>query len=393
MEQRIVSKHVRNDCGYTELYCPFESLGCSTKMRRQYIKEHKSEARDLHIDLALETLSHREIYHRSLLEGEALVFQLPGYACKREKSEKFFTRPFYSHLNGYKIVIRVDTNGDGAGKGTHLSIFTKLQHGRNDSQLQWPFRGMVKYELLNQLADEKHFSRLSAFDASCEMEINSLWGYPKFFPHSLLAYDAANSTQFLLNDNLYFRVTVQVDCRLWLVNQEKVITKSFKRNESGIALKCGEAMVFKVPHYDHKKSTNEHFYSDKFYTSPEGYRMCIEVDVNGDGAGKDSHVSVYAKLLEGDNDSRLPWPFMGTVTFSLLNQISDANHHSWTLEYKATDNALAGSSWGKPRFISHANLLYDKVRETEYLKNDVLYFRVKIEASDIKQWLICTNRS
>ena len=115
------------------------------------------------------------------------------------------------------------------------------------------------------------------------------------------------------------------------------------------------------------------------------------IRVAGNGAGKATHVSVYAKLLEGRNDSRLSWPFVGRVTFTLLNQTSDAYHHSWILEYRATDHASVGSSWGKPRFISHANLLHDPVKGTAYPKNDMLYFRVIVEASQIKHWLVCTR--
>ena len=39
-------------------------------------------------------------------------------------------------------------------------------------------------------------------------------------------------------------------------------------------------------------------------------------------------IAVFAHLMKGENDDLLPWPFTGKVTFELLNQLEDKNHHS-----------------------------------------------------------------
>ena len=102
-------------------------------------------------------------------------------------------------------------------------------------------------------------------------------------------------------------------------------------------------------------------------------------------------MSVYAYLLEGAYDASLSWPFMGTVTFTLLNQLVDDNHHSGTLEYETSYNTNVGSLWGKPQFISHSALSHDPVKNTQYLKNDTLYFRVTMTVGSHKPWLVCTH--
>ena len=56
--------------------------------------------------------------------------------------------------------------------------------------------------------------------------------------------------------------------------------------------------------------------------------MCISVVPNGDGDWKGSYVSVFAYLMRGENDEHLPWPFTGTVTIELLNQLTNQNHVS-----------------------------------------------------------------
>ncbi len=390
MERKLILEHARNECPYTEVACPFENIGCTAKMRRKNVKEHKKEARDKHIDLALEAASMHESHQRTLLEGQAIVFKLSEFSNKKERNERFFSTPFYTHPEGYLVAIRVDCNGDGVGKGTHLSVFTKLLHGNNDRLLQWPFRGVVKYELLNQASDSRHFCKVSTFNSGIKMHINELWGHPKFFPHSHLLHDPIKHTQYLMDDALYFRVTVKVDYKSWITCMDKV-SLSFYPCSSDIVLKCREPMVFKVTGYESKKENNIQFYSDPFYVAADGYRMCIEVDINGDGVGKGTHVSVYAKILDGIHDDLLKWPFRGAVTFTLLNQLCDDKHYSWTLEYKDTDNAGVGSSWGKPRFFSHANLQHDPVKETQYLMDDQLFIRVQVEASQLKLWLVCTR--
>ena len=143
--------------------------------------------------------------------------------------------------------------------------------------------------------------------------------------------------------------------------------------------------------YNARKATDNVFFSDSLYTSPGGYKMCIRVDANGNASVSGTHVSVHTRLLEGAYDASLSCPFMGAVTFTLLNQLADDNHHSWTLEYETSDNANVGSFWGTPQFISHSALSHDPVKNTQYLKNDTLYFRVTMTVGNHKPWLVCTH--
>ena len=50
--------------------------------------------------------------------------------------------------------------------------------------------------------------------------------------------------------------------------------------------------------------------------------MLIACNGNNDEA-KGTHVSVFACLMKGDNDDSLFWPFTGTVTIELLNQLEE----------------------------------------------------------------------
>ena len=389
MERGKTKQHVRSVCDYTEVACAYESLGCAVKMLRRDAEKHKREAREKHMDLALDTVSSREEQHKTLSEGEAIVFKLTGYASKKEKNGTFYSPPFYTSAGGYRMRIRVYANGVGDGKGTHVSVFTKPLEGRYDHQLHWPFMGSVTYELLNQLADDKHHSREVRYDASVDMQVGSCKGCTKFLPHSSLCHDPATNTQYLLDDTLYFRVSVAVDNhKPWLVCTDKINMDSTRTIKDNKTLKDGEPMVFKMTGYNARKATGSEFFSDSFYTSPGGYKMCIRVDTDGDGSASGTHVSVCAMLLEGAYDASLSWPFMGTVTFTLLNQLADDNQHSKTLEFTTRHNVNVGDNWGYPQFISHSALCHDPVKNTQYLKNDTLYFRVTVTVGSHKPWLV-----
>ncbi len=101
-------------------------------------------------------------------------------------------------------------------------------------------------------------------------------------------------------------------------------------------------MIFKVTEFQKKKGNNEIFLSPSFYTSPNGYNMKIVVFANGHGMGNGSHVSVSAQLIKGQYDDELKWPFVGKVTFKLLNQLEDKKHHSIALIFTPEQNTNAG---------------------------------------------------
>ena len=136
------------------------------------------------------------------------------------------------------------------------------------------------------------------------------------------------------------------------------ITKEtvLKLNKKIASLENKKLFTFKVTNYKEKKRIKNIFFSSSFYTSPDGYRMGIRVDANGYDNAKGTHVSVFANLIKGDNDDSLTWPFTGSVTVELLNQLEDKNHHrditpfpadnvkEWWREREGQDGVIHSSS-------------------------------------------------
>ena len=151
--------------------------------------------------------------------------------------------------------------------------------------------------------------------------------------------------------------------------------------------------TFKMSEYGKKKKGNIIFQSESFYTSPSGYRMQIRAHPNGGGNGRGSHVSVFIALLEGPNDESLHWPFLGTMEIKLLNQSVDDGHHGYTLTLGTTRNMRPCSNLGYYQFLPHSKLSHDSARNTQYLMDDTLYFRVTVTTTmkEHRPWLITTS--
>lgn len=61
-------------------------------------------------------------------------------------------------------------------------------------------------------------------------------------------------------------------------------------------------------------------YSPPFYTSPQGYKMCLRINPNGVEGYSGKCVSVFVHMMRGDYDDFLPWPFQGHIYITLLDQ-------------------------------------------------------------------------
>ena len=167
-----------------------------------------------------------------------------------------------------------------------------------------------------------------------------------------------------------------------------------KIENSLLLSKDGLQITGLVSEYSYKRRTNYKHYSEPFFTSPTGYRMCLVVYPNGEGDRKGSHLSVFLKILHGPHDNQLDWPLNGAFIIELLNQLEDRNHHRRTLDYPSDKdiNKPGGTTWGYPTFLKQSELDFNSSKNTQYLKDDKLYIRVTSKmASSCKPWLDYTH--
>ena len=107
---------------------------------------------------------------------------------------------------------RLYLNGDGVGKGGHVSLFFVLMKGPYDPILPWPFTRRVTMQLLDQSGKGKHVQekfRAHPNSTSFEQpksEMNVATGFPKFIATSDLE---ERKHDFIKDDVMFIRVIVK----------------------------------------------------------------------------------------------------------------------------------------------------------------------------------------
>ena len=140
------------------------------------------------------------------------------------------------------------------------------------------------------------------------------------------------------------------------------------------------------------KGLTQTWYSHPFFTHNGGYKMCLQVTSSANGSSQGKQMSVALCLMKGPYDDQLAWPLCGKkFNVTLLNQISDSEHHTAVINFdNSVNNDVAGRvkigvrAKGREcsNFISHADL--DKATSTHRYTDTHLFFN--IEPHEPSQW-------
>lgn len=144
-----------------------------------------------------------------------LVWKIPDvrrryHEAVERKTLSLYSPPFYTGQHSYKACIRIYLNGDGIGKGTHVSLFFFLMRSEHDNLLSWPFKQSVRFTLLHQTKPSSSISEAFIPDSKSasfkkpESDMNVASGFPKFARQTVL------QDKGFTQDNMIF-VKCQVD--------------------------------------------------------------------------------------------------------------------------------------------------------------------------------------
>ncbi|XP_061699550.1 TNF receptor-associated factor 3 [Syngnathoides biaculeatus] len=143
-----------------------------------------------------------------------LIWKIRDYKRRKQeavaaKTLSLYSQPFYTGYFGYKMCARVYLNGDGMGKGTHLSLFFVVMRGEYDALLPWPFKQKVTLMLMDQGPARKHLGDAFKPDPNSSSfrrpaaEMNIASGCPLFVSQSVL-----ESASYIKDDTIFIKVTV-----------------------------------------------------------------------------------------------------------------------------------------------------------------------------------------
>ena len=96
----------------------------------------------------------QQVFENISFNGK-LVWKIDNVASRTRQAVSghvtaLHSAPAFTHRHGYKFCARLYLNGDGLGKGTHVSLFLVIMKSEYDSRLVWPFNRSVKFRLVNQ---------------------------------------------------------------------------------------------------------------------------------------------------------------------------------------------------------------------------------------------------
>ena len=151
VENNRTMEEVRRDVGNMKRQLDTTQESTRRHDRRIESIEHTLALRNVTLADLEEYVKQQEF---SSYDGQ-LLWKISDYARKRNdavtgQQVSFYSPCFFTSRYGYKMCARIYLNGDGMGKGTHISIFFVVMRGKYDALLRWPFRQKVTFMLLDQ---------------------------------------------------------------------------------------------------------------------------------------------------------------------------------------------------------------------------------------------------
>ena len=157
-------------------------------------------------------VSHQE--NSTLFTWKIQNFDQSLQAAKEGSKKQLNSQPFYTSPHKYKVKMRLDPNGYGEGKNTHLSVFIIIMKGEYDAILPWPFLPQVTFTLIDQQEDTSQRENVvKSLKADPTMESfarpvgdeNPGRGYRKFVSHEKL-----QTRRYIVDNTIFLQVKVKV---------------------------------------------------------------------------------------------------------------------------------------------------------------------------------------
>ncbi|NWW80823.1 TRAF2 factor, partial [Climacteris rufus] len=198
-----------------------EAYSRQHRLDQEKIEMLSNKVRQLERSIGLKDLAMAEMEEKirnleaSTYDG-VFIWKITEFARKRQeaitgRSPAIFSPAFYTSKYGYKMCLRVYLNGDGTGRGTHLSLFFVVMKGPNDALLRWPFNQKVTLMLLDQNNREHIIDAFRPDVTSSSFqrpvtEMNIASGCPLFCPVSVM--EAKNS--YVRDDAIFIKAIVDL---------------------------------------------------------------------------------------------------------------------------------------------------------------------------------------
>ncbi|KAF5923741.1 hypothetical protein HPG69_014197 [Diceros bicornis minor] len=198
-----------------------EACGRQHRLDQDRIEALSNKVQQLERSIGLKDLAMADLEQKvhemeaSTFDG-VFIWKISDFTRKRQeavagRTPAIFSPAFYTSRYGYKMCLRIYLNGDGTGRGTHLSLFFVVMKGPNDALLRWPFNQKVTLMLLDQNNREHVIDAFRPDVTSSSFQrpvsdMNIASGCPLFCPVSKM--EAKNS--YVRDDAIFIKAIVDL---------------------------------------------------------------------------------------------------------------------------------------------------------------------------------------
>ncbi|XP_040189272.1 TNF receptor-associated factor 3 isoform X3 [Rana temporaria] len=340
------------ECVNAPSTCSFKRYGCSFKGTNQQIKAHEASSAVQHVNLMKEW--------SSFLESKVSLLQ--NESSEKNKSIQILHKQmcnFEVEIERHKEMLRNNES--------------KIH------QLQRVIEGQA--EKLKDLDKEIHSLRQTGEDAdNIKSTLESLQARLAQLETISKTAAAWNPGVLETQINRHDQMLSVHDIRLADMDLRFQVLETASYN--GI-------LIWKIRDYKRRKQEavmgkTLSLYSQPFYTGYFGYKMCARVYLNGDGMGKNTHLSLFFVIMRGEYDSLLPWPFKQKVSLMLMDQGPSRRHLGDAFKpdpnsssFKKPTGEMNIAS-GCPVFVAQTVL-----ENGTYIKDDTIFIKVIVDTSDL----------
>ncbi len=340
-------------CSLEEVTCDFSYAGCNVKLEREEMEKHLADNLQRHVLMMNKAVrGEMEEKERKIEELEVKLEERDRQIQEvRDENKEVQAKMKVEFLAKEKQVEAKVARVEEQLKETEERQMKELQRresGERDRQIQ-------------EVRDEN--KQIQEVQEEKDRQIQDL-------REEIQEVQAKMKVEFQAKEQQIKEIeakVARVEEQLKMTEERRM--KELQRRESRV--------LVTMPNFQRLKTTDLCWSSPPQYTHPGGYKFTLLVNSNGWGEDAGTHVSVYLQTAVGENDDQLKWPADCTILLQLLNQHRDQDHIIVSKQFQ----------WDKPsgkitlrlfdfRFIAHKDLGWNAEKQTQYLKNDSLQFRV-----------------
>ncbi|XP_033121052.1 TNF receptor-associated factor 3-like isoform X1 [Anneissia japonica] len=351
MASEELQNHLINDCPLALVPCEFEKICCNMKVCRKDLEVHQQEYMANHISIIPKKFEEQNLINVKLLRENADLVSKCALLSNKYQDVSAENELLKNKMQAMEIQM------------ADLREWVKVMFKETQKSLSKTIQPIT--EQIAILSEEQKDQAIAV------QELQNMKARNGRERGNELAADRRD------NGGLETHVT------LMKVELSEVKTRLACLEETSY----DGTLFWRIP--DIEKSVREavsgkttSLYSQPFYTSRFGYKMCLRLYLNGDGMGRNTHVSLFFVIMRSNYDSLLPWPFKQKVTFILLDQetgqrsmsdsfLPDGNSSSFQMPKRHREMNIAS---GCPLFVSKCIL-----RDPTYVKQDTMYIKAIVD--------------